>query len=209
MRNSLFPQKLPAKPHSVHCMAVAPARRSLIQPRVASVVLLALATTLASASAVPAVNPADEAKPPSLEITAVSVSPEHPAPDTLCRLSVDISNPGTEPASQLAFEVRVAGHELPIYRNQIFMQALPPGKTTRVDLYNFWTTETARPAPKGDEFTVEVTLREAQWYRIGEVVEEGQTLEEWTPLTPVPGLPRARAIALPWKSENPSPKSRQ
>ncbi|MBZ0113308.1 MAG: hypothetical protein K8J08_12675, partial [Thermoanaerobaculia bacterium] len=137
----MYTSRLPRKPSAKPQIGLSriPTRRSFVERWFIGPLLLSLVVALATAPTVNASDSAEEAKP-TLEITAVSVSPDHPAPDTLCSLAVEISNSGPQPASQLAFEVRVAGHELPIYRNQIFMQALPPGKTTKVDLYNFWTT---------------------------------------------------------------------
>ena len=127
-----------------------------------------------------------------LVLAAIKVTPANPGADTLCQLRVEVSNQGERIASQLAFTVKVNGQELPVYRNQLFMQRLDPGKTSTVRLYNFWTTETSRPAPADGKSRVEVTLREAKWYEIA--TKDG--VEEWTPLQPVPGLPVTATLVV-------------
>ena len=149
-----------------------------------------LATSLLTASA-----RAEEApKPPSSPLTlgAVTVTPATPGADTLCELRVEVANNGDRVASQLAFAVKVNGQELPVYRNQLFMQRLDPGKTTTVRLYNFWTTESTRPAPKDGRYRIEVTLREAKWYEIA--TKDG--VEDWTPLSAVAGLPLTATVTV-------------
>jgi hypothetical protein len=121
------------------------------------------------------------------------VQPGSPGIDTLCQLRVQVRNRGERIASQLAFQVRVNGHELPVYRNQLFMQALPPGEVSEVRLYNFWTTETGRPAPEDGRLRVEVVLTEAHWYSIA---EDDDGVEVWSPLEAVPGLPASGTLTL-------------
>jgi hypothetical protein len=148
--------------------------------------ILSLALVAAIAASAAAAEPAKKPAPAaSLAIGAVTVTPAAPGADTLCQLRVELRNGGTEIASQLAFAVKVNGAELPVYRNQLFMQRIDPGKPATVRLYNFWTTETGRDAPADGRYRVEVTLAAARWYRIG--TEDG--VEVWTPLGPVPGLP--------------------
>jgi hypothetical protein len=130
--------------------------------------------------------------PPPLVLEAVEILPRALAPDTLCQLRVQVRNRGERAISQLAFRVTVNGQELPVYRNQLFMQALPPGELSEVRLYNFWSTETGRPAPADGRLRVDVALTEAQWYRIAD--EEG--VEVWTPLGEVPGLPASASVDL-------------
>jgi hypothetical protein len=144
------------------------------------VLLLALTTISPSASA------AKESAPkPSLSIAKVSVTPLDAGADTLCHLTVELANAGDRIASQLGFVVKVNGRELPVYKNQLFMQRVDPGKTVTLKLYNFWTSETSRPAATDGRYEVEVSLVAAKWYRIGD--EKGT--EVWTPLDVVPGLP--------------------
>lgn len=164
--------------------------------------LLALALSLAGARPAPAQESEGEPAPPPLTLAAVEVEPAAPTADTLCRLRVKIANAGDKPASSLAFQVSVAGHTLPVYANQLFMQALPPGETTEVRLYNFWVSETGRPAPAGDKLQVEVTLTEARWLKIS-TDEEG--VEVWQPLEAVPGLPVSSSVTLPLKGAKPAP----
>jgi hypothetical protein len=127
---------------------------------------------------------------PSLEITVVQVDPSAPAADTLCRLTVAITNRGTLPAYALGFEVAIEGRSLPVYTNQLLMEVLPPGKVTEVRLFNFWTTETDRPRPADGKLDLAVTLREAQWLEVTfEQAPDGERSEIWTPKGAVPGLP--------------------
>ena len=137
---------------------------------------------------------------PPLTIEAVAVDPPAPGPDTLCKLTVTVRNNGTEIASQLAFGVTVDGNSLPVYGNQLFMVPLPPGESTEIKLYNFWSTETSRPAPSGSELPVRVELREAQWMKIQVIEEDGEEIEEWEPLGAVDGLPVSSEVVLPFGS---------
>ena len=157
---------------------------------------MALLVTAASAlagtaqqgkAAEPAPQAAEKAAATSaaLALGAVTVTPAAPGPDTLCQLRVEVKNGGDRIASQLAFAVKLNGQELPVYRNQLFMQRLDPGKSATVRLYNFWTTETGRAAPADGKYRVEVTLVSAQWYEVAS--KDG--VEEWTPQGAVPGLP--------------------
>ncbi|MGD2115779.1 MAG: hypothetical protein PVG07_12040, partial [Acidobacteriota bacterium] len=120
-----------------------------------------------------------------LALRSVEILPEAPGPETLCRLSVEIVNRADEPVTAFGFDVTVAGHPLPVYENQLFLKVVPPGATVELALYNFWSSETGRPAPAGGEMPVQVTLREARWVKLGE--EEGT--EVWELQGEVPGLP--------------------
>ena len=129
---------------------------------------------------------------PEVTIEAILVEPAKPAADTLCRLSVELKNNGSQVASQLGFKVVINGTEIPVYSNQLFMFPLPAGETTKLALYNFWSTETSRPMPKDGKLKLEVTLLEAQRTKI-EMVEG---VEIWTPLGEVPGLPSSASLTL-------------
>jgi hypothetical protein len=166
------------------------ARASRTLRRRGCAVLVALGGLLLSASA-PAAEPAKTAASP-LALGTIHLTPANPGADTLCQLRIEVANKGDRIASQLAFTVKVNGQELPVYRNQLFMQRLDPGKTSTVRLYNFWTTETSRPAPADGKYRLEVTLREAKWYEIA--TKDG--VEEWTPLQPVPGLPVTATLVV-------------
>ena len=148
--------------------------------RAAAIALLALVASGAGAQSESAAAPASP-----LVLEALEIEPAQPGPDTLCRLRVRLRNGGERDASALAFDVRINGAELAVYANQLFMQQIPAGVTETVALYNFWTTETSRPAPADGKLRLEVALREAQWFAIGD--EEG--VEVWRPLEPVAGLP--------------------
>lgn len=149
---------------------------------------LSPAIVVFAALLVPPPSPAAEPpKPPTppLAIVAVTATPADAGADTLCQLRVDVANKGDRIASELAFAVKVNGQDLPVYRNQLFMQRLDPGKTTTVRLYNFWTTETGRPAPADGKYRIEVTLLNAKWYEIA----LKDNVEDWTPRDPIPNLP--------------------
>ncbi len=148
----------------------------------------------AGAQAAPA-EPAAEAKPakPLLALEGLTVEPAKPGPETLCRLRVKIVNHGEKFASAFAFTVEVAGHELPVYRNQVFVKPVPAGQTVELALYNFWTSETGRPAPADGKLPVKVTLREARWAERSE--EDG--VEVWKLEDPVPGLPIETSLTVP------------
>lgn len=153
-------------------------------------VLLPLLVPVALAAQDEAPPPEAEAPEPLLSLEKVTV--EGPptgaplGPETLARLTVSIANRGEEIASALVFTVSVAGRELPVYENQVFLKAIPPGGTTELALYNFWTGETGRPAPADGKLPVEVTLTEARWM---EVSEDEEGVEVWKPLGEVEALP--------------------
>lgn len=163
-------------------------RPNPLVPALAACLFLLLAAAPGRAQEAPP-GPEVEAPEPLLTLESVSVrgpvEGESPGVDSLARLSVRIANRGEEIASAFAFTVEVAGHELPVYEKQVFLKPVPPGETVELALYNFWTSETGRPAPAGGKLTVEVTLREARWMR-RTVKEE---VEVWTPLGAVEGLP--------------------
>jgi hypothetical protein len=161
---------------------------------------LALAALFGSSAQTPAQEPAPEPAAPGaatepLVIEAVTVEPADPAADTLCRLKVKLRNAGTQTASQLGFTVKVNGQELATYRNQLFMFPVDAGATIELKLYNFWSTETSRPAPADGKLTIEVILNEARWMTIG---MEGE-VEVWTPGEAVPGLPVTQSVTLAMK----------
>lgn len=127
-----------------------------------------------------------------LKITKILVVPSEPGPDTLCNLAVEIENSGSQIASQLEFEVRINDTTIPVYSNQVFMVPLAAGETSRVDLYNFWSTETSRPYPQSGRLEIEIRLLKAQWIDIG---TEGD-VEVWDPVGEIPGLPVRRTTSL-------------
>jgi len=83
-----------------------------------------------------------------LQVVAVDVEPKQTAPDVLHKLRVRIRNDGSDPVSDLMFQVTVNGQRLAVYLNHVFTPDLVPGKETEVQLYNFWSSETGRPFPK-------------------------------------------------------------
>lgn len=154
--------------------------------RAASVLLAALLAPFAAVAAEP------PAKPAPLTVEAIEVKPPNPGPDTLCQLRVRVKNAGPRQTSALAFEVRVGGQELPVYRKQLYLQTIAPGATGEVRLFNFWTSETGRPAPADGKLKVEVALKEARWV---EVKQEGGA-EVWRPGGPVEGLPALATLTV-------------
>jgi len=139
--------------------------------------------------------PAKKEEAPAVAVTAVAVDPSEPGADTLCRLTVTLDNRGERTASLFGFRVAVGGVELPVYERELFAFPVPAGKSAELPLFNFWSTETGRPAPAGGELEVEVTLLEAQWVEI----ETEEEAEVWTPVGPVPGLPSTESLTLEMK----------
>jgi len=153
--------------------------------------LVALLPGAAAGQGAPAAKPASLLALPSIEIR-----PAAPGPDTLCQLRVKLRNGGTKKASVFAFTVRVNGEPIPVYKRQVYLQTVDPGSVAEIQLYNFWTTETSRPAPKDGQLRVEVTLDEARWV---EVRTEGGA-EVATPGDKVPGLPVSASLAVSLKA---------
>lgn len=144
--------------------------------------------------------PETEAPAPLLTLAGVEVEGptpgEAPGPESLVRLTVEIANRGEEIASALVFTVTVAGQPLPVYEKQVFLKAIPPGGTTELRLYNFWTGETGRPAPADGKLPVEVTLTEARWMDIS---TDDEGVEVWKPLGEVEGLPASASTMVTLK----------
>jgi hypothetical protein len=139
-----------------------------------------------------AVTTRAEAPKPSLTLEAVKVEPASPRPDTLCHLAVTLKNAGTQRASSLEFVVKVNGQELPAYKRRLYLTPVEPGATRELRLFNFWSTETGRPAPANGKLNVEVTLARASWVQKG--ARDGA--EVWTPEGEVPGLPVTKSLTL-------------
>ncbi|HEX9734713.1 MAG TPA: hypothetical protein VGG06_22300 [Thermoanaerobaculia bacterium] len=155
-------------------------------------VVLGLAGTLAAREK--AQETAAKEAPPPLAIEAVRIEPSAPAADTLCQLRVVVRNAAERPVSALDFGVALGGTQLKVYDQQLFLENLAPGATTEIRLYNFWTTETGRPAPADGKLRVTVTLRAAQWVAI---TTEDDGTEVWTLGEPVPGLPVEKELVVP------------
>ena len=135
---------------------------------------------------------AEEKPTPALALQSIHVEPAAPGPETLCHLAVTVKNAGERPASALEMEVKVGGRELPAYRGRVFLMPLEPGASRQLRLFNFWTTESGRPAPAGGKLVVEVILTKASWMR--RETRDGATV--WTPEGAVPGLPSSQAVTL-------------
>ena len=148
---------------------------------------------LAALAVAPALGWAEQvARPPVVTVEAVRVEPTAPTVETLCKLWVTLRNASEEKVSALELRVRVNGQELPVYGNHLFYSLLEPGATSELRLYNFWTTETGRPAPADGKLVVEVALVGATRMTVG--TEEG--VEVWTPVGPVEGLPSASSVTI-------------
>ena len=157
--------------------------------------LAAAVLLLAAAAAAQEESPA-----PPLAIERITVEPESPAADTLCRLRVKIANAGERTASRFAFAVSLNGQDLGVYGNQVFMFPVGPGSSEEINLYNFWTTETSRSMPADGKLRVEVQLREAVWTQVTTETDEEGEIEVWTPIGPVEGLPVKAEITLQMKT---------
>jgi len=149
--------------------------------------LLLLVALLGGAAAAGA-----ETAKPALSIESVKVEPASPRPDTLCHLTATLKNAGEQRASALEMLVRVNGRELPAYRKRLYLTAVEPGATREVRLFNFWSTETGRPAPADGKLNIEVTLSRASWMR--KTARDGA--EIWTPAGDAPGLPVTKNLTL-------------
>ncbi|HYO14918.1 MAG TPA: CARDB domain-containing protein [Thermoanaerobaculia bacterium] len=151
-------------------------------------VLLPLVLAAAGLSA----QQGDEKPAPPLSVEAVKVEPSSPAPDTLCRLSITLRNAGARKASAFEIAVRINGQELPAYKSRLYLQPIEPGATGEIRLFNFWSSETGRPAPPDGKLAVEVTLTRAAW--VEKETKDGA--ETWTPAGTVEGLPVSKTVTL-------------
>ena len=155
------------------------------------------AAALLAASLVASLATAQEPAPPPLAIEEIVIEPAAPTATTLCRLRLKLKNSGSEPASMLRFKVTVAGHELP----RLPQPDVPAAARCRtghrgLKLYNFWASETGRPAPADGKMAVEVTLTEAKWMKVG---PDASGVETWEPLGSVPCLPLAKSVTVTLK----------
>ncbi|MCE2557267.1 MAG: hypothetical protein J4F98_01280 [Acidobacteria bacterium] len=132
-------------------------------------------------------------------LTGIEVSPAAPSAETLCKLTATIENTGNRAVYSFGFDVEVNGHSLPVYEKQLFLQVIEAGQSEEVALYNFWTSETGRPAPADGKLEVLVRLREARWVEVSDVEEDGETVEVWTPVGDVSGLPQTVELTLELK----------
>jgi hypothetical protein len=149
--------------------------------------LFLLGLLLGAAAALPA-----EAPSPPLTLEAVRIEPAAPRPDTLCHLTVTLKNAGGQRASSLELTVKVNGQEVAAYQKRLFLTPVEPGATRDLRLFNFWSTETGRPAPANGKLNVEVTLSRAAW--VQKTSRDGA--EVWTPTGEVPGLPVTKSVVL-------------
>jgi len=121
-----------------------------------------------------------------LQVVAVDVEPKQTAPDVLHKLRVRIRNDGSDPVSDLMFQVTVNGQRLAVYLNHVFTPDLVPGKETEVQLYNFWSSETGRPFPKDGRLVVEVQLTAARNRPKGEAPRDVKPLPAAVSVTLTP-----------------------
>ena len=132
-------------------------------------------------------------------LDSIQVSPVAPGAETLCQLAAPIENTGGRAVYSFGFDVELNGHSLPVYEKQLFLQVIEAGQSEEVALYNFWTSENGRPAPADGKLEVLVRLREARWVEVSEVQEDGETVEVWTPVGDVSGLPQTVSLTLELK----------
>ena len=92
--------------------------------------------------------------------------------------------------------MRVGDVPIAVYRHLLYFQTVPAGATVELRLYNFWSTETSRPAPADGQLRVRVGLVGARWV---DVVKDAQGTETSTPAGPVAGLPIESSLVLPMK----------
>jgi hypothetical protein len=123
--------------------------------------------------------------PAPLAVEAVLVGPEKPTAASLLTLSVRLANRGPRPVSRLRWRVSVAGRPLESYRDRLDLALVPPGGAVELPLYNFWASESGRPAPADGVLEVVVEVVAAQWVVVAE--RDGVPVE--TPTGAVPGLP--------------------
>jgi len=131
-------------------------------------------------------------KKSALTLESVRVEPASPGPDTLCHLTVTLRNSGDRPASALEFVVKINGRELPAYKDRLYLQAVEPGASREIHLYNFWSTESGRPAPADGKLILEVTLAHAAWMQ----KETKDGAEVWSTAGPIEGLPVTKSVTL-------------
>lgn len=151
---------------------------------------------LTAALSLGAAQPEGASEEGTVSLVAVRVEPERPAADALCRLAVRIRNDGPRIASAFAFEVRLDGEPLEVYRDQLFYLPVAPEQTADLDLFNFWMSEGGRPAPSDGSLEVEVILREAQWFDLRTEGEGTEEVVTWTPAGAVAGLPSSRSLVV-------------
>jgi hypothetical protein len=148
-----------------------------------------LLVLLAAALAAPLLA---QEKKPALTLESIQVEPASPGPDTLCHLRVTLRNAGDRPASALEFVVKLNGRDLPAYKDRLYLEAVEPGATREIRLFNFWSTEKGRPAPADGKLALEVTLVRAVWMQ--KATKDGA--EVWSAAGPVEGLPITKSITL-------------
>lgn len=190
-------------------MSVIPSSRLLQQTLAIFAVLFTFGTPSPAQNAA---SPPQLVKLVGLDVTAADGTNTF-SPEQLCQLSVHVSNSSERPVFSLGFEVSVGGKALTVYEKQLFMVAVPPtaeGTPFKLDLFNFWTSDSQRSIPNNGKLDVEVRLVEAQWLAISEETEpipgSGSTgtdqaaktrvVEVWTPAGNVEGLPSTRTKTL-------------
>ena len=131
-------------------------------------------------------------KKPALTLESIQVEPASPGPGTLCHLSVTLSNSGERTASALEFVVKINGRELAAYKDRLYLKPVEPGAPREIHLYNFWSTESSRPAPADGKLTLEVTLTRAAWMQ----KETKDGAEVWSAAGQVEGLPVTKTVTL-------------
>lgn len=165
-------------------------RRSVIS----SLCVVAAAGAFALAAQEP--PPEKEESGPLLTLEEVKIEPSAPGVDTLCQLRVKLKSSAGKTATAFDFGVSIGGSPLEVYERQLFLDAVEGGESREIRLYNFWTTETGRPAPADGKLRLAVTLREAQWV---EITTEDDGTEVWTLGEKIPGLPVSKELVVELK----------
>ncbi len=185
-------------------------------PALVALLLLVL-TTAPAAIAQETKAPTAEPNSAQVQLVGIEVTPSDPSTDALCQLKVLIENSAERPVFSLAFEVEVGGQGLAVYEKQLFMVPVEPmvraddntgdntgdkghGEPFELDLFNFWTSDSRRPAPANGKLPVTVRLVEAQWLEITQEEDaSGAKIDVWTPHGAVPGLPSEVSTILELK----------
>lgn len=157
-------------------------------------VLVAHILLVAFSSPAAPVLATEEAPTVDLMLEKIAVEPARPGLDTLCKLTVTIRNHRAKTASQLGLKVSINGVALSVYGSQLFLSPIAPEATLDLPLYNFWTTESGRPAPANGRLEIEIVLTEAQWI---EITTDDEGVEVWTPLGAVERLPPPLRLTVP------------
>ena len=154
-------------------------------------VVLTFALVLGGAAARAQAPPVE----PPLTIDSIRVTPDAPTASTLCHLTIAVTNATDRPISRLGLAVTVNGRPVKAYERTLYMQTLRPHATTEIPLYNFWTTESSRPASADNRLVLEVAVVRAAWT----IVTTPAGVPTMAAAGSVAPLPAAKRIVVPLK----------